>query len=435
MQNFHQQYHKFNLTKILMYSQPKVTKYILWLLPLVTFSIPLSTFVTNVLMITFMVLWLLEGNYINKVKMILNSNYLPVFIIIFSLMLGSIYSIAPFKDIMHYLNKMHKLIYLLFLAPYFKDTNLRKTCINTFITAGLITVFLGLYLNKSNIFKNSIDTSLVVSLSAFFLMHKLIYQIETDPKKKLSFFNLINIFFITISVFYLFYRACNRTSQIIFPLLTITFIIQKFNTLKKHCIFSSIIILLVVSSICSLFLNKNFDFFWVKLIHQYKNFNFAKPEFVSFNQRRVYYTNSLNLIKENPILGTGTGSFPLVYKKFIIKHKLFNLDNQEALFTTNPHNEYLLFGSQLGIYGILLLWLWFGKLFQTSFKIDPNFEEKYILQGLVINMFIGCSLNSWLLDFTAGHLFIIFTAICLGTLTNENIIRHNRTIVRPSYQF
>ena len=173
MQIFHQQYHKFNLTKILMYSQPKVTKYILWLLPLVTFSIPLSTFVTNVLMITFMVLWLLEGNYINKANMVLNTNYLPVFIIIFSLILGSIYSIAPFKDIMHYLNKMHKLIYLLFLAPYFKDENLRKTCINSFLTAGLITVFIGLYLNKSNLFKNSIDTSLVVSLSAFFLKNYL----------------------------------------------------------------------------------------------------------------------------------------------------------------------------------------------------------------------------------------------------------------------
>ena len=433
MQTFHQKYHKFNLTKILMYSQSKVTKYIMWLLPLVTFSIPLSTLVTNVLMITFTVLWLLEGNYINKANMVLNNNYLPVFIIIFSLILGSTYSIAPLKDIMHYLNKMHKLIYLLFLAPYFQDANLRKTCINSFITAGLITVFIGLYLNKYNPFKNSIDTSLVVSLSAFFLMHKLIHQIEVNPKKKFCFFNLINIFFITISVFYLFFIACNRTSQIIFPLLTIAFIIQKFNTLKKHFIFSLIIILLVISSICSLFLNKNFDFFWVKLIDQYKNFNFAKPEFVSFNQRRVYYFNSLNLIKENPIFGTGTGSFPLAYKKFIIKHKLFNLDNQEALFTKNPHNEYLLFGSQFGIYGILLLLFWFGKLFKTSLKIDPNLEEKYILQGLVINMFIGCSLNSWLLDFTAGHLFIIFTAICLGALANENIIRLNRTIVIPSH--
>lgn len=428
--NFQQQNYKFiNVTTL----KTSATKYILWLLPLITFSIPLSTSLTSILMLTFLLLWLVEGNYTNKIKMLLNYNYLIISLIIISLFLGSLYSIAPYKDILLYLKKMHKLLYVFLLDPYFKEPKVRKNCINSFIISALISIAIGLYLYSPAVFKNSIDTSLIASLTSFFLMHALINRINAEPSKKFNLLNICNFVVILASVFYLFAISISRSSHIIFCTLVIIFIFQRFKVLKKYYILSTIIISLIIINISALFIiNRDFNHLWINAIKEYKEFNFEKPKVISPNQRRIYYINSLELIKEHPVLGTGTGSFPIAYKNFVIKHKLFNMKNEEYLFINNPHNEYLLFGVQFGIYGILLLLSWLIQLFKFSYKINANLQERYILQGLVINMFIGCCLNSWLLDFTAGHLFIIFTAICLGASTNENTIRFNRTIIRCS---
>lgn len=467
MQNVYKIYkkiHDFNLNPLLIcnqiYKQLTTKQIILWLLPLITFIIPLSTSLTSILMIVFLLLWLLEGNYINKIKLVLNYNYLLIFIIIITFILGTTYSISPLEDLLLYLKKMRKLIFLLLLPPYFKDPKVRRNCINSFIISGLITVISGIYLYRYKVFKNSIDSALITNLTIFFLLHRLIQRINVNqinqhtgdyqskqhnfnhfinhiiPTTKLaccaSVINFIELLFIVICICYLFYININRTGQIIFPCLIATFIIQRIKFLKKKITLLVIICLLSIGSMCSIFINNHFKHIWVASFEQYKNFNYNNPQFISLNHRLIYYYNSLNLIKNNPIIGTGTGSFYLAYKNFVIKNKLFNINHIEYLFPSNPHNEYLLFGVQFGTYGILLLICWFIQLFRISYQIDLRLPERYILQGLMISMIIGCFSNSWLLDFTAGHLFVLFISLCLGTLINDHVIRTDGTIIKFS---
>ena len=75
--------------------------------------------------------------------------------------------------------------------------------------------------------------------------------------------------------------------------------------------------------------------------------NYEISKNTSVGQRVNFAINSWELIKENPIIGIGTGDFPSEYKK-INQIKTPQLPN-----TTNPHNMYTLITMQLGLIGLL----------------------------------------------------------------------------------
>ena len=74
-------------------------------------------------------------------------------------------------------------------------------------------------------------------------------------------------------------------------------------------------------------------------------------EFTSVGGRMEFYQNSLQLIAKHPLLGGGTGSFKSEYAQLV---------KQQGVLSTNPHNEYLMVTSELGLVGLaalLMLWI------------------------------------------------------------------------------
>jgi O-antigen ligase len=67
----------------------------------------------------------------------------------------------------------------------------------------------------------------------------------------------------------------------------------------------------------------------------------------SVGHRLTFAKNSWELIKNNPILGVGTGDFPDEYKK------INQVNSPHFPNVTNPHNMYTLVFSQLGLFGLL----------------------------------------------------------------------------------
>lgn len=379
-----------------------LTKPISLILLLLGFSIPLSTSLTSVLFCLFILAWILEGNYNNK------ANYAwqhPAcffsIILLISIAIGSLYSLASWPEIINYLKKMLKLIYVPFLIYYFSQQSQRNWTINALITAGIITAIIGTIYGTYNPFKNSIDTSLIITITTFLLLHKI------DLKNKL-YINYSILLLILFNVFYLLYFSIGRTSQIIFLLLLILFFIQKITVKKQLIVSLSLIIFMLV--FCGMF-SKRLHHTWYNVIEKYQNYK-ANPinyDHNSISCRLTFFKNTWVLIKQKPWLGWGTGSFIPIYKQ------QFSETNTTVL-PNNPHNEYLLWWSQLGLVGVSLLLWWFYILFKASFII-PNYE-KYILQGTILTMIVGCLANSWVMDFVSGHLFIMLIAISLGALPN-----------------
>lgn len=378
-----------------------INKYIKIVLILVSFSLPISTTLTNILLTLFMLLWILEGDYKTKLNNVwLHPACFAPIILIFSLIIGSLYSYASWPDIISFLKKISKLLYIPFMIFYFKEPQQRTKTINAFIIAGTITSILGLIFNDYSPLKNTIDTSLIATITTFLLLYKI------NNINKL----IINISILSISllnIFYLFYVSKGRTAQIIFILLIITFCIQK---IKQNFNKIAIILIALLLILCGVYSNR-LQSEWLTVLNQYQTYqnNSRNHDRNSVSERLVFYKNTILLIKQKPWFGWGTGSFRSIYQQLSIKNNTFT--------TNNPHNEYLLWGTQLGMFGIGLLLWWFYILFKTSFIIIPEYE-KHLLQVTIICIMIGCLANSWLMDFVSGNLFVMLISIALGALPN-----------------
>ncbi len=77
-----------------------------------------------------------------------------------------------------------------------------------------------------------------------------------------------------------------------------------------------------------------------------------KKEIESFNGRTFVWKATLDLIRDYPVLGTGPGTFPYVYEKYLKKYFNRRIGDEYA------HSEYLWVMSEWGIVSILLvIWM------------------------------------------------------------------------------
>ncbi len=123
---------------------------------------------------------------------------------------------------------------------------------------------------------------------------------------------------------------------------------------------------------------------------------------LSARQRIEFYETSLRAIELHPILGTGTGSFAQVYNPLLPSEASYAI-------TTNPHNEYLIIGVQLGIVGVVLLLAMFGALWFLASRLPP--PDSWRARCVTLALAASCMFNSSLLDHANGHSFMFQIAL------------------------
>ena len=128
---------------------------------------------------------------------------------------------------------------------------------------------------------------------------------------------------------------------------------------------------------------------------------------ISNAQRLEMYSVTLEIIRDHPVLGVGTGAFPAAYAK----------RNPGGLVSEsrNPHNEYLLMAAQVGVAGFALLLALFWAHWQLAPRLATALECD-LARGLVLVLAIGCLFNSLLLDHTEGLLYAWLTGVLCGGL-------------------
>ncbi|SFV52775.1 TPR Domain containing protein [hydrothermal vent metagenome] len=103
------------------------------------------------------------------------------------------------------------------------------------------------------------------------------------------------------------------------------------------------------------------------------------------NERLPAWRNSIELIKDNFVMGVGVGQWPTIYPLYydkVMKDKIFN----ERVRLRHLHNDYLELFSNFGAIGFaFLLWLAFLTM-QASYKIlvNPISENRYLVLGMVL---------------------------------------------------
>lgn len=125
-------------------------------------------------------------------------------------------------------------------------------------------------------------------------------------------------------------------------------------------------------------------------------------------ERRDMYRITAVIIRDHPLLGVGTGGFPRAYA-----HRAPPEATVRA--ARNPHNEYLLMATQLGLPGLGLLLALFALHGRLSRRLASPLERD-LARGLLLAIAAGCLFNSFLLDHTEGLLFAWLTGVLFGGL-------------------
>jgi len=425
-------------------------------------SIPISTGITHLFLLSLIFFWFLEGDLKNKAFWVFKNPTTLLTLAFFMLFLiGSSYSKAPTDDIIELLDKMSKFLYIPFLLSLFVAKKLRRMATHAFIWTmvfvfclvsvkyfGKISFPFGNKFTEACLFKNHIDTNLLMAYATFLIAH---YALQS----RLFGIRLLLYLLISVLTFYTWFMSDGRSGQVVFSVLSMLFFIQHFRW--KGILWGGLFVFLLITS--SSFFSKRFQERWKDNSLQITRVEIVKPEnnlkaiepvpieniptvvesvkpanklkriFPSFSdikllnkewrlelkndlstkERLHFAKNTLKLIKQKPWIGYGTGSFKGIYKE--------QARENQWLTTSNPHNEYINVFFQLGILGLAAILFLFGKLFIMSFRL-PILEQRFA-QGILVAIGIGSLGNSWLMDFTPGYLFVLFVGICFAAYTDK----------------
>ena len=126
--------------------------------------------------------------------------------------------------------------------------------------------------------------------------------------------------------------------------------------------------------------------------------------------RGEFWQQSVDFILQAPVVGHGTGSTQALFRRAKSVDSLENV-------TSNPHQQTLAVGIQLGACGILLLWaMWLSHL-RLFFCTHQLAWAGLVVVGLAI---AGSLFDSLLFDFTEGWLYVLAIGVIGGTVTQSS---------------
>ena len=390
------------------------------------FFLPISTALMNLFLYLALLLIIFNKNFIRNTKTSLkNSASRYSYLFFLFIILGSLWSIGSYEDILEGLSTYKKFILVFLILPYLIEQKNNEALINTFfISMSLILllvylIFLDilqpinvqlykeiyLHVSESGGFKTHIITNILFAFFGFMSMHR--------------FFDVGKISYLLLSLLAFYYSIFindGTTGQILSLSLLSVLTIQK---LQHKAVFILPIILLSIFTYGIGNSNTSIHSSINKIYTGASDYN-SEIAIKSVDVRLAMITNGLIIVNESPWIGTGTGS--------INQSHVNNLSKLPSTFknrseTTNPHSEYLSIAIQFGITGLLLYLFFIYKLFKCT-KNLPNDFYKHSAQGLLVLILIGSLGASIITDSGEGHFVMLFIAILFAPLSNRNISKH-----------
>jgi O-antigen ligase len=123
--------------------------------------------------------------------------------------------------------------------------------------------------------------------------------------------------------------------------------------------------------------------------------------------RLNYWQRSLEMIGERPFTGWGVGSWNDEYRRLEGSHL-----RKDAADLRNPHQEYLLWGVQLGAGGIALLLAFFLSTARDASAFAP--EVRRATWSMVAMFAVVCLFNAALFDAFIGDYFCVLIGLLLA---------------------
>lgn len=385
-----------------------------YIIAILGFSIPLSTFLDDVLIIFIIVLWFLNYRNFPKFYSKFKENPIAVWCLVISFfyVFGSIYSSSSPSDIFAFLKKAYIYLFIpILISIIWNSDKPIQFYLQGFIAAMVITLALSYSLgtglinlsflkgNADNpiVFKNHITHNFLMAFGAFLFA---ILTVQSKGRARTAYFILA-----LLALYNVFFMIHGRTGYVVLFALILYFLyhLKGFKGLAAGCIICFILGISLYSISSSAFHNRISEG-----LQEFKEYSPEDRNDTSVGLRLEFYKHSWEIVKENPFFGVGTGGFKKAYAD--------KIKGTQLVHTGNPHNEYLMVATQLGIIGLVIWLILFVKQWNYAKLLKTPFETA-LARGLVLTILSASLVTSTLIDHTEKLFFAWMSGILYANLS------------------
>ena len=396
------------------------------LLVFLAFLIPLTVFGANLIIVLIVLIWLFSGNYKLKYRKIMSSKFIVASGIFYLLhIVGLIWT----SDLQWGFEMLHKMWYFILLMPILY-TIVEKKYIKYYVSSFLLaisftevvsyllwfeliepfkvvripdTLNLMIYragdlahmTSNPTPFMSHVSYNPILTIAIYIVYHEIFLNKKLDRVK----FFIYSFFAITMTIN--MFITGGRAGQVMYFAMLVILIFQFFNSDK---IKSLLAIMILIPGIFFAAYHSS-DLFQTRVdyaIESVKDYELNKNS--SVGKRISYAKNSWDIILKNPLIGVGTGDFPIEFQKAAILN-----DNYYGTITSNPHNMYNLILVQLGLLGFISFLSIFYYQIKQSFLSPSGFMRDFGITLPLLFLVIMFA-ESYLLGHYTSLLYVFFSS-------------------------
>ena len=380
-----------------------------YLMIALAFLMPLTVSGANIIIVIISFIWLFSGDYKPKLKQIYTSKLMVASIVFYFMhIIGMIWT----EDISWGFHTLHKMWYFLLLLPILFTIVIRENIdkyIFSFLLAIAITeVFSYLIwfeiiapfrhasVENPTPFMSHISYNPILAFAIYLVLHKIIFN------KKMTDLVFFLYSFFALSMSINMFITGGRSGQVVFFAMLVILVFQIFDKQRIKALISIMMVIPIIffsAYQTSDLFNKRVNQGITEVI------SYSDPIYRdnSIGLRISFTSNSFKAIKKSPIIGFGTGDFPVEY------NKIHQINSPGLPTTSNPHNMYILVLMQLGIVGLFSML----SIFYYQIKLSQNSSIKMIrdsgvaLPLMFLVMMLG---DSYLLGHYTTLMFVFFSS-------------------------
>ncbi|CAN7269103.1 O-antigen ligase family protein [Polaromonas sp. LjRoot131] len=125
--------------------------------------------------------------------------------------------------------------------------------------------------------------------------------------------------------------------------------------------------------------------------------------------RLAFWRRAGQVIAQRPLAGAGVGSWSTEYDRL---EREVNPQHENINPGSNPHQEYLLWGVQLGVPGLLLIAAFMLSILRDTLKMETPYARA--AQSTLLALAVACLFNSTLYDGLIGDFFCVLIGLLLA---------------------
>ncbi len=348
------------------------------------------------------------------VRALRNPVVLPAMALVGVMLVATLWSPADWDEVGNYFRKYFKLVLLPVFMFLLADPGMRKRCWQAFAAAMLFTLastWLNVWFDlpwsstrnqgfgvDHTVFKDHISQGIMM---AFFTCITLFWAMHAGSLRG----RMLWIGVAVLSAASILFLSVGRTGYLSLVLSVVVFAVVALACrprLLVGVLASGVLVLVVVFAFSSQFQQRT--------LQAWEEARSSSPSNVTSVGARVQVWHfAVQQIRERPLAGAGTGSYP------VLAAAHFENPVMCATICPHPHNQFLFFLFEMGLLGLLVFAWFLLAVVRQSFRHPP--VHRALMLSFVAVMLVSNMTHSSLWLSTESHFFILFTALLMASAT------------------